>query len=213
MAPAAPEVPLPESHWRTRRQPLRPLLAPQPTLREPNSRSCMMRGLHADSAQTCRGGNGCPHWQLPYDVRPPLLGDPGGRSPGASFRPFPSVERGPPEALQRKVRSVAPPPAAKAPPAPFPLSLRLRPAALGSQSGNGERMTGSTGFSGRSPGLCKKRKACAFLFFVHRPPVIFSCLTLWSITWREASSFVTASTGMPSSTISTRAWYARSASS
>ena len=26
---------------------------------------------------------------------------------------------------------------------------------------------------------------------------IFSCLTLWSITWREASSFLTSSTEMP----------------
>ena len=119
---------LPETHWRTRTQPLRPLLAPSPTLREPNSRGRMMRGLHADSAQTCRGGNvlqpgsfQTTYGRLPLGVRGP--------QPPASFRPFPSVERGPPEALQRKVRSVAPPPAAKAPPAPFPLPLGLSAAA------------------------------------------------------------------------------------
>ena len=36
--------------------------------------------------------------------------------------------------------------------------------------------------------------------------VIFSCLTLWSIIWREASSLCTSSTRMPICTISTMAW-------
>ena len=35
---------------------------------------------------------------------------------------------------------------------------------------------------------------------------IFSCLTLWSITWREASSLCTSSTLIPASTISTITW-------
>ena len=75
-------APLSKSHWRTRRQPLRPLLAQLSTLLEPNSRGRMMRGLHADSAQMRRGGNGCPHWQLPYDVRPPPPGGPGAAATG-----------------------------------------------------------------------------------------------------------------------------------
>ena len=41
--------------------------------------------------------------------------------------------------------------------------------------------------------------------------VIFSCFTLWSMTWREASSFITSSTEIPISTISTITWYMRSA--
>ena len=89
---------LSESHWRTRRQPLRPLLAPKPTLREPNSRDCMMRGLHVDSVQLRRGGNCYLHRQLPHDVRPPPLGDPGGRGPGADFGCFSPEESSPPEA-------------------------------------------------------------------------------------------------------------------
>ena len=35
---------------------------------------------------------------------------------------------------------------------------------------------------------------------------IFSCLTLWSITWRDASSFLTSSTEMPIWAISTSTW-------
>ena len=35
---------------------------------------------------------------------------------------------------------------------------------------------------------------------------IVSCFTLWSITWREASSARISSGEMPSSTISTSAW-------
>ena len=44
-----------------------------------------------------------------------------------------------------------------------------------------------------------------------RSHVIFSCLTLWSITWRDASSLRTSSTEIPISTISTITWYIRSA--
>ena len=36
--------------------------------------------------------------------------------------------------------------------------------------------------------------------------VIFSCLTLWSMTWREASSARTSSSVMPASVISTMTW-------
>ena len=36
--------------------------------------------------------------------------------------------------------------------------------------------------------------------------VIFSCLTLWSMMWREASSLWTSSTVMPIWTIRTMAW-------
>ena len=41
--------------------------------------------------------------------------------------------------------------------------------------------------------------------------VIFSCLTLWSMMWRLASSVMTSSTEIPSSTMSTITWYMRSA--
>ena len=41
---------------------------------------------------------------------------------------------------------------------------------------------------------------------VHAHEVIFSCLILWSMTWREASSFSMSEREMPASVISTMTW-------
>ncbi len=53
---------------------------------------------------------------------------------------------------------------------------------------------------------CMCVEVCVSLRVQNLHSVIFSCLTLWSMTWRDASSAMTWSVLMPISTIMTSTW-------